>query len=88
MRRLRTSLTPEALIEKIALETLPAGSELVWACTGPGPPRRGLLYRTKKPVPSSVREFKALGRRFKLEVLYNDGQLLVTWSPLAGRLKH
>jgi len=50
MRRLRTSLTPEALIEKIALETLPAGSELVWACTGPGPPRRGLLYRTKKPV--------------------------------------
>jgi hypothetical protein len=82
-------LTAEELIEKIALETFPTG-ELVWACAGPGPARRGLLFRTNKPFPPKVYKLTALGRRFELRAICDDkNQVLVTWSPVTkSRLKH
>jgi hypothetical protein len=86
MHRYRTSLTPEALIEKIALETLPVGGELVWACAGGGPPKRGIVYRATSALPWTVKRFTALGRPYKLETWYDveTHKLLVTWSPSKG----
>jgi len=47
-----------------------------------GPPRRGLLYRARKPFAPVVRELKTpAGKRFTIQVsCLNDGYVIVTWG--------